>query len=143
MSAIKSILKENNFNKQHLASQLELITNKILDKGIFVVEKNLHGFYNIKEYTKNKVLLVDVPGYKLANVICNSLNSARRRYVETNLKIIQMLINRYHKLDNDCMYYRYTINTTADEFKKDIVITRLDVAVQQLKHVRIELSKLS
>ena len=48
----------------------------------------------------------------------------------------------HHKLSTDCMYYRHTIGNTKDEFRREVAITRLDIAIQQLKNVNRELATL-
>jgi len=136
MLVTESIHKEPSFNKHELAKKLERLTDKIIERGVYVVEKNNDGFYNLVEYTKKKALLIDVPGYKLANNICNALNARKK----VNLSFTQNMIDMYHKLSNDCMYYRHTIGTTKDEFRRAVVVTRLDIAIQQLKNVNRELA---
>ena len=138
MLVTESTRKELNFNKYELAKKLERLTDKIIERGVYVIEKNNDGFYNLVEYTKKKALLLDIPGYILANNICNALNSRK----SINLNLAQTMIGMYHKLSTDCMYYRHTIGTTKDEFRREVVITRLDIAIQQLKHVNRELATL-
>ncbi len=138
MLVTESTRKELNFNKYELAKKLERLTDKIIERGVYVIEKNNDGFYNLVEYTKKKALLLDIPGYILANNICNALNSRK----SINLNFAQTMIGMYHKLSTDCMYYRHTIGTTKDEFRREVVITRLDIAIQQLKNVNRELATL-
>jgi hypothetical protein len=138
MLVTESTRKELSFNKYELAKKLERLTDKIIERGVYVIEKNNDGFYNLVEYTKKKALLLDVPGYILANNICNALNSRKG----INLNFAQTMIDTYHKLSTDCMYYRHTIGTTKDEFRREVVITRLDIAIQQLKNVNRELATL-
>lgn len=138
MLATESIHKDLNLNKRELAKKLEALTDKIIERGVYVVEKNNDGFYNLLEYTKKQALVIDVPGYRLANNLCNSLNARRK----INLTFAQTMIDMYHKLNMDCMYYRHTIENTKDDFKREVVITRLDIAVQQLKNINKELAAL-
>jgi hypothetical protein len=111
---------------------------KYIESMINVIEKNNDGFYNLVEYTKRKVLLLDIPGYILANNICNALNSKK----SINLNFAQTIVGMHHKLSTDCMYYRHTIGTTKDEFRREVAITRLDITIQQLKNVNRELATL-
>lgn len=141
MSAIKFTHNEIKSNKFELSRQLDKLTNKVLDRGIYVIEKNNYGFYNLVEYTKKKSIIADIPGYKLADSICNSFNN-RHSSKKNNPAFVQSMISMYHKLNNDCMFYRNTITTTKDDFKREVTITRLDIAVQQLKSVYKELSVL-
>lgn len=134
----ESTRKELSFNKYELAKKLERLTDKIIERGVYVIEKNNDGFYNLVEYTKKKALLLDIPSYRLASNICNALNSRKG----INLNFAQTMVAMYHKLSTDCMYYRHTIGTTKDEFRREVVITRLDIAIQQLKKVNRELATL-
>ncbi len=138
MLVTESTHKELRFNKYEIAKKLERLTDKIIERGVYVIEKNNDGFYNLVEYTKKKALLIDLPGYKLANNICNALNARK----QVNIAFAQTMIDMYHKLSVDCIYYRHTISTTKDEFRREVVITRLDIAVQQLKNVNKELATL-
>lgn len=141
MLSTKFTHNEIRSNKFDLSRQLDKLTNKVLDRGIYVIEKNNYGFYNLLEYTKKKSIITDIPGYKLADSICNSFNN-KHSSRKNNSTFVQSMINMYHKLNNDCMFYRNTITTTKDEFKREVTITRLDIAVQQLKNVYKELSTL-
>lgn len=138
MLVTESTRKELNFNKYELAKKLERLTDKIIERGVYVIEKNNDGFYNLVEYTKKKVLLLDIPGYILANNLCNALNSRK----SININFTQTMVGMHHKLSTDCMYYRHTIGNTKDEFRREVAITRLDIAIQQLKNVNRELATL-
>lgn len=140
MSDIKSILKEKNFNKEQLAVQIDSLTNKILSKGVYVIEKTTEGFYNIRDYVKKTLILSDIPTYAIADSLCNVLNNTKRG--NFNIKIAESLIRSYHKITNDCVHYRYTIKSTKDDFRKEVVYTRLDLSVQHLKRVKNELMRL-
>lgn len=142
MSATQSIHSEISLNKKEIAKKLERLTDKVMMRGIYVIEKNSWGYYNLLEYTKKRVILADVPSYKIADAICNALND-KQKFSKLNIGFLHRMIELYHKLDNDCLFYRHTIHNTKDDFKRDVTITRLDLAVQQLKNVHTQLVALN
>lgn len=132
--ATKYTHKDPNYSNQiYLASKLDTIADRVIKRGVLVVEKNSDGFYNLIDYFNKNVILVDVPTLALAKSICEYMNNKRDTNKRKFFQDLQHLLNSYHKLNNDCIFYRHTIKVAKDMMRVEIALTRLDVTLVKLK----------
>jgi hypothetical protein len=120
-------------NRYYLADQLETLAENVAKRGIFVIDQKQNNI-TIIDYVNKAVRLQDIPNIELAKVLCNKLNK-RPKNSKFDFRQVQHLLNYYNKLMNDTVFYRHTIKITDDEFKREVVITRLDITVCKIKDV--------
>ncbi len=126
--------KDQNYNEQaYLAAKLDTIADRVIKRGVLVVEKNHDGFFNLVDYFNESVIVADIPSISLAKSICEYLNNKRDTNKRKFFNDLQLLINSYHKLNNDCVFYRHTIKVAKDMMRVEIALTRLDVTLVKLK----------
>jgi site-specific recombinase len=132
--ATKYTHKDSSYSNQvYLASKLDTIADRVIKRGVLVVEKNSDGFFNLIDYFNKTIIVADVPTVALAKSICDYLNSKRDTNKRKFFVDLQHLINNYHKLNNDCIFYRHTIKVAKDIMRVEIALTRLDVTLVKLK----------
>ncbi len=132
--ATKYTHKDSSYSNQvYLASKLDTIADRVIKRGVLVVEKNSDGFFNLLDYFNKTIIVADVPTVALAKSICDYLNSKRDTNKRKFFVDLQHLINNYHKLNNDCIFYRHTIKVAKDIMRVEIALTRLDVTLVKLK----------
>ena len=100
------------------------------------VEKNTDGFYNLVDYFNKNVIVFDIPTPTQAKAICEYLNSRKDTNKRKFFLDLQILIDSYHKLNNDCIFYRHTIKVAKDLVRVEIALTRLDVTLVKLKNLQ-------
>lgn len=133
-------LKSQNYNdRQLLANRLDTIADRVIKRGVLVVEKNSNGFFNIIDYFNKNVLVEDLPTFAVASSLCNSFN-AKKTNRKKSFSEIATILEQYHKLNNDCMFFRHTIRVSKDTFKVEVALTRLDITLVKLKGVHQQLS---
>lgn len=137
MKAIKSTRKLTNFNKQQLAQQLDTLAKQVADRGVYIAASNSDGFYDVIDYLRDTVVVHDVPTQSLAEHLSTALNHKHH----FSSSYLQTQLDRYHKLNNDCVHYRHTLETTTDQFKQHLARTRLDDALIQLKLLGADLAQ--
>lgn len=103
--------------------------------GKYVVRSSKNGFYKIFDCETNKVIYQT---FCKSSAIALAKSLARNK---NNTKTILDIDKQIQKWYNDCMFYRYTINKTKDEFKKDVVITRYDIAKDHTDRARRKLER--
>jgi hypothetical protein len=132
--ATKYTHKDPSYSNQiYLASKLDTIADRVIKRGVLVVEKNSDGFYNLIDYFNKNVILIDIPTLALAKSICEYMNNKRDTNKRKFFQDLQHLLNSYHKLNNDCIFYRHTIKVAKDMMRVEIALTRLDVTLVKLK----------
>lgn len=136
--ATKPTYKKKKFNKQRVASQLDTLVENVSKRGIFVIQKD-DRYYQVKNYLTNQVLLDFIPTKHIAERLCNKYNNNRLISHTWKQKVTELL-GEYSKLDQDCIYYTYTIFNTEDEVTKDVATIRREYASMQIKHVIYKLS---
>lgn len=129
MKSTKSTPKLTSYNKQQLAQQLDLIAHQVAQRGVYLAVRNTAGYYDVVDYLREATVIHDVPNRSLADHLSVALN--QRHYFSPSY--LQTQLDRYHKLNNDCVHYRHTLDTTTDQFKQHLARTRLDDALIQLK----------
>lgn len=135
--ATKYTRKDQNYNDQiYLASKLDTLADKVIKRGVLTVEKNTDGFYNLVDYFNKNTIVFDIPTPALAKAICEYLNSRKDTNKRKFFHDLQLLIGAYHKLNNDCIFYRHTIKVAKDIVRVEIALTRLDVTLVKLKNLQ-------
>lgn len=122
-------MKLSNDNKSVLAEKLTDIASKVAKKPIFVIASSDFDYVILNYYTKEAVVK-GIPSKSLAYFLCDQLNTVTHRPRIANM---QYYINMYSKHYHDCTFYKNTIKNTTDLFKKNIIMTRLDVSIENLK----------
>lgn len=131
----KPILKNQNYNdKFALVSKLDTIADRVIKRGVLVVERNSSGFYDLVDYFSKNVLVKDIPNLPIAKTLCDSLNTKKVNKKKA-FDDLAAVLEQYHKLNNDCMFYRNTIKVSNDPFKVEVALTRLDISLLKLKSV--------
>lgn len=130
-------MKLNKAKKQELAQKLNSIATVVASKPVYVVHSS-DGYYDVINYYNKTVIVNHIPSKSLAKFICESLNKPK---TAKPVKEIQHFVNMYAKHYYDCEFYKHTIKTTADRFKRDVTITRLDVSIQYLKQAALQIRK--
>lgn len=123
-------MKLSKDKKAILAKKLTDIAANVAKKPIFVVTAN-NGDYNILDYYSKLPIVSSVPSKGLAYFLCDSFNKAKNKKLP--IDAIQHYINVYSKHYYDCIFYKHTIKTTKDVFKKQVTVTRLDMSIEYLK----------
>lgn len=90
--------------------------------GKIIVRKNKRG-YMIYDITIGGSALYETFSKKAALAIAKSYNKG----IDNSNKVLE-LDRRIQKNYNDSVFYKHTIETTKDEFKKDATITRFEIA---------------
>jgi poly(3-hydroxyalkanoate) synthetase len=121
-------MNNNHTKKVDLAKKLSDIANNVAKKPVFVVSPN-NGVFDILNYYTRIPVIQEVPSKSLAVYMCESLN--KKKTVPT--KPLQKYVNIYAKHYYDCEFYKHTIKTTKDNFKRDVTINRLDISIEYLK----------
>lgn len=130
-------MKLSKDKKAILAEKLTNIATNVAKKPVFVVSLN-ELEYNILDYYTKKSIITGIPSKGLARFICDQLNKAK---CKPHISAMQHYINVYSKHYYDCIFYKNTIKTTKDLFKKHVTITRLDISIEHLKLAVSQLRK--
>jgi hypothetical protein len=122
-------MKLSKSNKAILAQKLTDLATNVARKPVFVISPNF-GDYDILDYYTKQTIVKSIPSKNLARFLCDTLNKSKKKLP---LQSIQHYINVYSKHYYDCVFYKHTIKTTKDIFKKHVTITRLDISIEYLK----------
>ena len=52
---------------------------------------------------------------------------------------LQTKVQEFHKHFNDTVFYNHTLETSKDNFKKQVIISRLDLSISYLKMIKEDL----
>jgi hypothetical protein len=129
------------YNKDRLAEQLDQIATNVSKRGIFVVSKNVNGFYDIINYVDKSPVIRDLPAQTVANTFCERYNKGvRLREPDQTRRVAQILL-KVAKLSSDCMYYTHTQSITKDNVKAEIAAMRKHNARAHIVHLCDELNR--
>lgn len=118
-------MKLNKANKTELSTRLNTIASNVAKKPVYVITSD-NGTYNVINYFNKYTVLKYIPSKNLAKYVCESLNTNKK---SVKFSEIQHFVDVYAKHYYDCEFYKHTIKTTKDDFKKDVTITRLDLSL--------------
>lgn len=123
-------------SKKFLADKLDKLADRVIKRGIVVVEKNSNDYYNLIDYFTKEILLEDIPYMGMASTIANYFNTLKNINKKKTYIDVQHHIDQYHKYNNDCLFYRRTIKQSSDSVKVAVALTRLDVTLVKLKSIQ-------
>jgi hypothetical protein len=132
--------------KQALA-QLELITNQQISRtripvvdtkqvriGHMLIRKTRHSEYVVVDITKN--VTVEKTFSKNAAVAVASSYLQNKDYSE-----VMVHDRTIEKHQNDCVFYKHIMQMTQCESKKKTIMTRMDIAEDEIHHARQKINK--
>lgn len=122
-------MKVTRTNKVELAARLTAIAGNVAKTPVFVVSAT-NGVFSILNYYTRAPVVSDVPSKSLAVYMCDAFNK-KKSVPEVNM--LQQYVNIYAKHYIDCEFYKHTIKTTKDSFKRAVTIDRLDISIEYLK----------
>jgi len=136
------------FNKQKLIKDLEEILNESLDSSYFPYQKgnsirigkyavrtNKKGFYSVFNCETN-AYIAETFSKTAAVALARSLSKGKN-----NTNEIIKLDKEVQKWYNDCVFYKHTISVTKDCTKRDVTLTRYDIAKSHTKYVKSQLDR--
>jgi len=130
-----------------IIDELEEIVNKGLESGSIpvakgnsirikhvVIRKSPKGYlvYNTKDNTQVARTMFKATAIAIAKNLAND-----KDIVSTATKLDNIMLKHYA----DAIFYKNTIKTTNDEFKKEIIETRLSIAIEETDRVRSTLNR--
>jgi hypothetical protein len=122
-------MKVNRTKKVELAKKLTEIASNVAKTPVFVVTIN-NGVFSILNYYTKAPVVCAVPSKSLAVYMCDAFNKKKSI---SSVNALQQYVNIYAKHYYDCEFYKHTINTTKDGFKRAVTINRLDISIEYLK----------
>lgn len=133
----KSTRKKPQFDKAVIAKKLEELSDKVSKRGAHVVISH-NGLFNVIEALKKEVVLHSIPQKTLAETLCVRLNQPKTRFAgvtATGIKKTQQYILNYCDILNETVFYRHTIKSTNDDFRREVAFVRLDEAIHKGKYL--------
>lgn len=127
-------------NRNKLTNQLDQLAERVIARGVYVIDRRDQSIH-IVDYLKNQTILNDIPTLDIANNICEQMNKLVK-LKKVNLVHAQQLIDQCNRLTNEMMFYSNTINTTQDEFRRDVVSMRLGDAALTRKQLVYQINKI-
>lgn len=127
----------NKVKKAELTKKLNILATNVARKPVFVITLD-NGCYSIINYFTKQMVLQQIPSKNLAKYVCTSLNANK---YSIRFKEIQTFVDIYAKHYYDCEFYKHTIKTTNDEFRREVSITRLDMSIEYLKQAATHIRK--
>lgn len=124
--------------KSKVIAQLDKIVSNVARSEIYVVHEQ-GSDYNVVNYITAQTRYA-VPSKDVADRLAYKLN--RKHQLTPRMKDqLREFILQYNKVRTDCSYYRYIIQHVdkADADKKDIVQSRLVMALQVLEKLEVEM----
>ena len=138
--AIKSTLKNTNYNRKHLAKKLDDISTKVAARGIFVVRKNDYDQYDLYDVSHDAIIFDNLPNKHIAEKIRDKYNS-NTKYHKKKQASIRKKCNDIGKHTTDCIYYLHTIQNSAEYQTVLSAETRLQYSKDQIQKLIRELSR--
>jgi hypothetical protein len=126
------------FNKKKLAKSLDNIASKVAKRNGYFFVKNQFNFYDILEQHTKQKIIVDIPFQRTASAVTKRLNT-KDDTQNISVDRLQAKVQQFHKHYNDTVFYNHTLETSVDNFKKQVVLTRLDISITYLKHIKEDL----
>ena len=136
-------------NKKQIVSDLDRLLNKSIDLSLFpyakgnsirigkyIVREGKNGYYKVFSCETNS-LITETFSKRAALAIAKLLSKGNT----IDVNDVKHLDKSAQKWYNDCVFYKYTINKTKDEVKKEITQTRYDIAKYKTKSVKDQLDK--
>lgn len=131
-----------------LIKELEELVNETIDAsmfpyqkgnsiriGSFIVRSNKRGFYKVYDCANN-TLVTEAFCKTSAVAIAKTLSQGQT--VTENILNIDKDIEKWY---NDCIFYKYNMRTTTDDFKYDIILNRYEIAKDKTCQAKEQLDK--
>lgn len=131
-----------------LVKELETLINNGLDGiyfpyqkgnsiriGPMIVRSNKKGFYLVYDTRDN---------IQVARTFCKSSAVAIAKKLAQGTNCVEKILEidkRIQKFYNDAVFYKYTMNITTDDVKRDITATRYDIAKCETEAARNRLDQ--
>ena len=125
-------------NKKKLAKSLDDITSKVAKRQGFFFRKNKYNFFDIHNYQSKEKIIEDIPFQSTASAVTKRLNT-KDHHRGIAIERLQAKIGEFHKHYNDTIFYNYTLETTKDNFKRQVALTRIDLSISYLKCIKEDL----
>lgn len=125
-----------------------MINEASLDETLFPIQRgNNIQIKNYRIYAfKNKYVIKTIDTKeRVAETFCKASalaiakNLARNKHF--NINQIKYLDKKIEKHFFDSLFYRNSINNTKDSFKREIIETRLDIAIQETAQAKNNLDR--
>jgi hypothetical protein len=135
-------------NQKLIKSLEQMINEASLDETLFPVQRgNNIQIKNYRIYAfKNKYVIKTIDTkeritetFCKASALAIAKNLARNKHF--NINQIKYLDKKIEKHFFDSLFYRNTINNTKDSFRRDIIETRLDIAIQETAEAKNNLDR--
>ena len=135
-------------NQKLIKSLEQMINEASLDETLFPIQRgNNIQIKNYRIYAfKNKYVIKTIDTKeRVAETFCKASalaiakNLARNKHF--NINQIKYLDKKIEKHFFDSLFYRNSINNTKDSFKKEIIETRLDIAIQETAQAKNNLDR--
>lgn len=125
-------------NKKKLAKSLDDITSKVAKRQGYFFRKNRYNFFDIHNYQSKEKIVEDIPFQSTAASVTKRLNT-KDHHRGIAVERLQAKIGEFHKHYNDTIFYNYTLETTKDNFKRQVALTRIDLSISYLKNIKQDL----
>jgi hypothetical protein len=135
-------------NQKLIKSLEQMINEASLDETLFPIQRgNNIQIKNYRIYAfKNKYVIKTIDTKeRVAETFCKASalaiakNLARNKHF--NINQIKYLDKKIEKHFFDSLFYRNSINNTKDSFKREIIETRLDIAIQETAQAKNNLDR--
>jgi hypothetical protein len=133
--ATKFTHKKPAYNRKKLAEKLEDLSQRVADRGIFVVRKNDYNEWELYDYGRDRVIFDNLPNKQIAQRICDKYNASRKRYSLDRQRKIYNLCREISKHNMDCVFYLHTMQHTEDIDKRITTSIRMDFAKENIRRL--------
>lgn len=133
---------------KRLAKDLEELINGSIDPSMFpyqkgnsirigsyIVRSNKRGYYKVYDLTTNR-LVTETFCKTSAVALAKSLSLGKR--VSRDIIGLDKEIQKWY---NDCVFYKHTIRVTKDAIKKEVTLTRYEIAKLKTAEAKRQLDK--
>ena len=100
--------------------------------GDYVVRISTKGFlvYNIKKNSQ-----VAKTNFKISALAAAKTSVENKKDLYEILRLDQRLLKHY----NDAVFYKHSLKTATDSFRRDVIKTRLDISIQESRKINRQL----
>lgn len=132
----------------NLVNELEVLINKGLKDAYFPYQKGNSiriGHMIVRENKKGFYLVYDAKtNSQVAKTFCKSSAVAIAKKLAQGIDVTNKVLDIdkvIQKNYNDAVFFKYTMRVTKDDFKKDIVSVRYEIAKDKTRHARGQLDR--
>lgn len=132
-------MKNTRMKKTHIKEKLQIIADKVANRGVFVVVKDANSFV-IQEYISKRTVLKDIPVLTTAKKICDIYNNKKQLSVEAKIILTQWSAY-YYKLYTDILHFKTCIKNTKDSEILTMLYARLSDSTRKLENIKSRLER--